>query len=165
MPINNQTTLMVGLGEIKVTKEPSEILTCLGLGSCIGICAYDPIAKVAGMAHIVLPSSAGVTGKVSPKYADIGVPALLEAVTKQGGMTSRMIIKISGGAQMSLAGGHGNAFQIGAKNTAVVKEILAQKQFRIKGEDTGGNHGRTMRFYLETGKTIVTTAGKETREI
>ena len=80
-------------------------------------------------------------------------------------MTSRMIIKISGGAQMSLAGGHGNAFQIGAKNTAVVKEILAQKQFRIKGEDTGGNHGRTMRFYLETGKTIVTTAGKETREI
>lgn len=165
MTINNQTTLMVGLGEIKVTKDPTEILTCLGLGSCIGICAFDPISKVAGMAHIVLPSSAGVTGKVSPKYADIGVPALLEEVSKQGGSTSRMIIKISGGAQMSLAGGHGNAFQIGAKNTAVVKEILASQHLKIKGEDTGGNHGRTMRFYLETGKTVVTTAGKETREI
>ncbi|MFQ6027967.1 MAG: chemotaxis protein CheD [Dehalococcoidia bacterium] len=162
---DQSTTVVVGLGELKLTEDPSEILTCLGLGSCIGICAYDPVAKVAGMVHVVLPSSAGREGTPSPRYADVAVPALLEAMQQKGALVSRMIIKIAGGAQMSLAGGHGSAFQIGEQNTAVIKEILAEKRIKIQGADTGGNHGRTMRFYLDSGKTFITTAGKETQEI
>ena len=52
-------TLMVGLGEVKTSEDPAEVLTCLGLGSCVAVCLHDPVAKVAGMAHIVLPDSEG----------------------------------------------------------------------------------------------------------
>ena len=107
------TTLIVGLGEVKVSNDPSVVLTCLGLGSCIGVAAYDPIAHVGGMAHIVLPHSNDRNGQSSSKYADIGVPFLFEQVEKAGGKRSRLIIKIAGGAQISKARGLEDSFQIG----------------------------------------------------
>lgn len=158
------TSVIVGLGEVKVTRDPSEVLTCLGLGSCIGISAYDPIAKVTGMAHIVLPQSDERNGR-APKYADVGIPTLLDQMQNEGALTSRLNVKIAGGAQMSTAKGLGNAFQIGEKNHAAVKAILAAKGIPITAADTGGNYGRTMRLFLDSGKTIVSTAGRETKEI
>ena len=107
------TTLIVGLGEVKVSNDPSVVLTCLGLGSCIGVAAYDPLAHVGGMAHIVLPHSNNGNGQGSSKYADIGIPSLFEQVEKAGGKRSRLIIKIAGGAQISKARGLEDSFQIG----------------------------------------------------
>ncbi len=158
------TSIIVGLGEIKVTQNPSEVLTCLGLGSCIGISVHDPVAKVAGMAHIVLPQS-DARNSGSPKYADIGVPMLLDELEKQGAMHKRLVVKLFGGAQMSAAKGLGNAFQIGDKNNAAVTVALTQKGLRVASSDTGGNYGRTMRLFPDTGTTIVSTAGRETKEL
>ncbi len=61
--------------------------------------------------------------------------------------------------------GLGDAFKIGERNVQAVRAVLAANSMRIKGTDTGGHRGRTMRFYLDTGQTLVTTAGKEIREI
>ena len=159
------TTLMVGLGEVKTSQDPAEVLTCLGLGSCIGVCMYDPVAKVAGMAHIVLPNSEGRPEKTGGKYADTGVPLLLEMMLKGGAIKSRVIVKIAGGAQISKAKGLGDAFKIGERNVQAVEAVFDANFMQIKSSDTGGHHGRTMRFYLDTGKTLVTTAGKEIQEI
>ena len=159
------TTLMVGLGEVKTSQDPAEVLTCLGLGSCVGVCMHDPVTKVAGMAHIVLPNSDGKPEKTGGKYADTAVPLLLEMMLKRGAIKSRVIVKIAGGAQISKAKGLGDAFQIGVRNVEAVQAIFHSNIMRIKGSDTGGHHGRTMRFNLDTGKTLVTTAGKEIQEI
>ena len=159
------TTLMVGLGEVKTSQDPEEVLTCLGLGSCIGVCMYDPVAKIAGMAHIVLPSSDGRPERTGGKYADTGIPMLLEMILKRGAIKSRVVVKIAGGAQISKAKGLGDAFQIGERNNDAVRAILDANFMKIKGSDTGGHHGRTLRFYLDTGQTLVTTAGKEIQEI
>ncbi len=159
------TTQMVGLGEVKTTQDPEEVLTCLGLGSCVAVCMYDPIAKVAGMAHIVLPNSDGKTEKTGGKYADTGVPLLLDMMLKSGAIKSRITVKIAGGAQISKAKGMGDAFQIGARNIEAVQVVINANSMRVKGSDTGGHHGRTMRFNLDTGQTLVTTAGKEIQEI
>ncbi len=159
------TTLMVGLGEVKTSQDPAEVLTCLGLGSCIGVCMYDPVAKVAGMAHIVLPSSDGKPEKTGGKYADTGVPMLLEMMLKRGAIKSRVIVKIAGGAQISRAKGLGDAFQIGERNVEAMQAVFSAASMKIKASDTGGHHGRTMRFNLDTGQTMVTTAGKEIQEI
>ena len=156
---------MVGLGEVKITQDPSEVLTCLGLGSCVGVCMYDPVAKLAGMAHIVLPSSDGRPERAGGKYADTAVPLLLETMLKRGAIKSRVIVKIAGGAQISKAKGLGDAFQIGERNNDAVRAVLDANFMKIKGSDTGGHHGRTLRFYLDTGQTLVTTAGKEIQEI
>ena len=159
------TTLMVGLGEVKTTQDPAEVLTCLGLGSCVGVGMYDPVAKVAGMAHIVLPSSEGKPEKAGGKYADTAVPLLLEMMLKRGAIKSRVVVKITGGAQISKAKGLGDAFQIGERNVEAVQAAFDANSMRIKGSDTGGHHGRTMRFSLDTGQTLVTTAGKEIQQI
>lgn len=41
------TVVKVGMADLKVCKEPDS-LTTLGLGSCVGICLYDPVTKVSG---------------------------------------------------------------------------------------------------------------------
>lgn len=159
------TTLIVGLGEVKVSNDPSVVLTCLGLGSCIGIAAYDPLAHIGGMAHIVLPHSNNGNGQGSSKYADIGIPSLFEQVEKAGGKRSRLIIKIAGGAQISKARGLEDSFQIGKKNSQAVLEIMSTMGLSIKASDVGGNHGRTLKMYLESGNTIVNSAMQGTKEI
>jgi len=166
MTITKQaTTLLVGLGEVKISQDPAEVLTCLGLGSCVGVGMYDPVAKVAGLAHIVLPSSNGKPERTVGKYADTGVPLLLEMMLQRGAVKSRVMVKILGGVQISRAQGLGDAFQIGERNVEAVRAVPDDNFMRITGSDTGGNHGRTMRFYLDTGQTLVTAAGKEIQEI
>ena len=68
MTISQDKTVVVGLAELQVSNNPGQILTCLGLGSCIGVAAYDPQAKVSGMVHVVLPSSDGKIDGLSPKF-------------------------------------------------------------------------------------------------
>ena len=70
-------SIMVGMAEVKICHTPEGVLTALGLGSCIGVCALDPVAHVTGMAHIVLPKSMGGDTTLG-KFADTGVPLLLQ---------------------------------------------------------------------------------------
>ena len=98
---------MVGLGEVKVSKDPETVLACLGLGSCVAVSMFDPVAKVGAMAHIVLPKSHGKTGERAGRYADVAVPIMLEKIRGLGAANSRLGICLAGGAQMSLAPGLG----------------------------------------------------------
>ena len=100
-----QETIVLGLGDMAVTSDTESALMCLGLGSCIAVSAYDPISKIAGMAHVVLPRNGGRETKSSAKYVDTAIPHLFEEMKKQGAITSRLVVKIAGGARMSLAPG------------------------------------------------------------
>ena len=160
-----EETIVVGLGEVKVSREAGVVLTCLGLGSCVGISTYDPVTRVAGMAHIVLPVSNGRGAGGAPKFGDIGVPHLLGEMRKQGAMTSRLIVKIAGGAQMSRAPGMSDAFRIGDKNIQAVQEALELAGVPVAAADIGGSQGRTLRIYLDTGATLVSRAGRQSSEL
>ncbi len=157
--------VVVGLGEIQVSRDPASVLTCLGLGSCIGISAYDPVARVGGMAHIVLPSSDGKSTPNSAKYADVGIPALLEELHKVGAIRLRLVVKLAGGAQMSKAPGHQATFQIGERNYTAVQEALARQRIAVAAVDVGGNRGRTFKLYVESGRALVSAAGLEGKEL
>ncbi len=165
--VNTTTsTIVVGLGEVRFSEGDSDTLACLGLGSCVAVCAYDPVAKVGGMAHIVLPNSRGREGQgTSPKYADVGVPFLLKGIQDMGAKAARSIIKIAGGARMSQALGMENAFNIGENNIVAVKAALAKEGFVPLRADVGGNSGRALRLYMESGITTVSGAGREEREL
>lgn len=159
-------TIVVGLGEIRVSREGSEVLACLGLGSCVAVSAYDPVAKTGGMAHIVLPDSHGRQGQgISTKYADVGVPMLLQSMQKLGAKTANMVIKIAGGARMSQAPGIESAFKIGEDNIVAVNAALAKEGFVPLNSDVGGHHGRALRLYVDSGITTVRGAGREEREL
>lgn len=162
---SGEKVLVVGLGDVQAVSGSEGVLACLGLGSCVGISVYDPVAKVSGMAHVVLADSKGQAGDGASKYADVAVPMLLEKIERLGGKASRLQVKIAGGAQMSLAKGLGDAFKIGAANVEAVTESLKKQGIVIKGSDTGGNKGRTLRLALGTGSTTVSSAGAESREL
>jgi len=165
MTVSNVTTIMVGLGEVKISKDPELVLACLGLGSCVAISVFDPVAKVGGMAHVVLPKSNGKTGERASRYADVAVPLLFERLKEGGAVESRCVVNIAGGAQMSVALGIGTAFKIGEDNIAAIHAALKAKGLKPKAADTGGRKGRTVRLFIETGKTMVSSAGNESREL
>ena len=159
------TTIMVGLGEVKASQDPEAVLACLGLGSCVAVSVFDPVAKVGAMAHVVLPKSHGKTGERAGRYADVAVPLLLQQVRELGAADSRLRIYLAGGAQMSLAPGLGTAFKIGEDNVSAVIAVLSEEGLKPKAMETGGNKGRTMRLYIESGKATVASAGQENREL
>jgi len=158
-------TIVVGMGELQVSKDPQAVLTCLGLGSCIGFSSYDPVANVAGMVHIVLPDSAGKTGVLPGKFADTALPALIGDMENLGAEKRRMLVKISGGAQMSLVAGSAGIFKTGERNLEATKIVAHEHGLKIAAADVGGHSGRTLRLYVESGKVTVTTAGTETIDL
>ncbi|NLE08944.1 MAG: chemotaxis protein CheD [Dehalococcoidales bacterium] len=162
----NEYTITVGLGELVVTREPKATLACFGLGSCICLCAYDPILKVSGMVHIVLPQSKnGLNERSATKYADVAVPVLFEEMEKCGGTRSNFRIKVAGGAKMIKSFEKNDPFDMGNRNFDMVRTLLTQQKLRISGSDTGGNQGRSVWMMADTGKVLVRKAGEETREI
>lgn len=165
MTISSATTILVGLGEVKISEDPESVLACLGLGSCVAVAVFDPVVKVGGMAHVVLPKSHGKVGEKAARYADVAVPLLLDSMRKNGAVNSRLVITLVGGAQMSLAPGMGTAFKIGEDNVTAVYAALTAEGLKPKAVDIGGNKGRTVRLFIESGKAMVASAGQDTREL
>lgn len=159
------TMVKVGMADLKVVAYP-DALTTLGLGSCVGICLYDTTTKVTGMAHIMLPSSKAIRkNENTAKFADTAIVELIAQMEKIGAKKSRFIAKIAGGAQMFSFTSQNDSMKIGERNAEAVREILKDMGIPIKADDTGGNFGRTIEFYSESGKLIIKTAGKGIKEI
>ncbi len=157
---------VIGLGEFQVTSDPNTVLVCLGLGSCVALCAYDPFQKVGGMAHMVLPSSSeGRNSGRDAKFVDQAIPLLLQGMEHLGAARLRMIVKMAGGAHMITAPGFNGMRNIGDRNAEATRAILATLGLRLQGEDTGGSHGRTVRLYVSSGRLTVSTAGGPSREL
>jgi chemotaxis protein CheD len=104
--------------------------------------------------------------KPSAKYADMAVPMLIEEMVRMGALKSRLVVKLAGGAELSKAAvAADNAFKIGEKNQAAVKEALAQERVKVAAEELGGSRGRTARMVVGTGMVTVASAGSETIEL
>jgi chemotaxis protein CheD len=154
--------LNVGIADLKVAMAPDILRTILG--SCVGICLYDEENKVGGLSHIMLPMmrSAGSSPK---KYADSAIPLLIEELVKQGARRDRLVAKIVGGATMFKLSGNSMMSEIGKNNINKVKELLKTHDICLLAEDTGGDFGRTMDFYVETGEIKIKSIGKMERII
>lgn len=158
--------IKVGMADLKVCKEP-EGLTTLGLGSCVGICLYDPVTKVSGMAHIMLPDSTQISRDKNPaKYADTGIQLLVEKMVALGAVKTRLKAKIAGGAQMFAFNAAADSLgRVGDRNVQAVKVQLKLHRIPIIAEDTGLNYGRTIQFFSENGSLVIKAVGKELKTI
>ena len=161
-----ESSIVLGMADLMVIRAPVKLIT-LGLGSCIGLVVYDTFAKVAGMAHIMLPNSRGLSAseKVG-KFADTAVPAIIEEMIKQGAVRTRIKAKIAGGAQMfSLPGMSADFLTVGAKNVTETRIRLQRMGIALVASDTGGNKGRTIEFSTSNWMLKVKTLGKGISEI
>jgi chemotaxis protein CheD len=162
---SEQELFVVGMGEMIITASPNAVLSCFGLGSCVAVCAYDYQEKVGGMAHIVLPHNNRLPSNNPAKFADTAVPLLLDEMIKKGSIKRRLIIKIAGGAQMTLAHGLRDTFKTGERNLTQILSLLQRENITLAGSDTGGAIGRTVKLYVGTGRVTVKTAHGTAREI
>ncbi len=143
-------TVRVKMAEYHVGRSP-DILVTIGLGSCVGIALYDDINKIGGLIHIMLPKSNGGENIKPAKYADTGIPLLIEKMVEAGARRENMTAKLAGGAHMFSSSGD-MVIQIGKRNIEAVYRILEEYNIPIIGEDLGKDYGRTMEFYTEDGR-------------
>lgn len=154
--------IKVGMADLKTCVSPNGVTT-LGLGSCVGIAIRDPVTKIGGLAHVMLPDSTAIkNGNLSvAKFADTGIAELVRQMEKLGANRSRMVAKIAGGATMfSFQGGNSSMGQVGQRNVEASKAKLKELKIPIIAEDTGANYGRTVIFYPETGDFHIRAVGK-----
>jgi len=157
--------IRVGIAELKAAPAPSKIIT-IGLGSCVGIAFYDKIKRIGGLAHIMLPDSTQFSTVNKPeKFANLAIPLLLKAMESMGACRVSIVARIGGGASMFNFSDKSLIMDIGNRNIKSVKEELQKLSIPLKGEDTGGNQGRTMILDIDTGRTYIKTVGQQVREI
>lgn len=157
--------IKVGMADLKICPYPNAITT-LGLGSCVGVALYDPVSKVGGLAHVMLPDSTQIRNNSNrAKFADTGIQDLVNLMVRAGANKGRLVAKIAGGAQMFAFNGQSDMVRIGARNVEASKLKLKQLGIRLLAEDTGLDYGRTVEFYTETGDFLIKSVGKAKKTI
>ncbi|MCA8938764.1 MAG: chemotaxis protein CheD, partial [Planctomycetes bacterium] len=145
----------------KVSRDPADVLVTYSLGSCVGVTLFDPVAKVGGMIHSMLPLS-----KQSPEsaarrplmYVDTGLSELLKTLFDLGATRGNIVAKVAGCSGMI---DDKNMFKIGERNLAVTRKVLWKNDIIIAGQDTGDCKPRTMRLFVGNGRTTVHSRNEE----
>ncbi len=153
--------ITVNISDMKVSNNPDDILVTYSLGSCVGVVLYDPLQKIGGLIHCMLPLS-----KVDPEranetpymFVDTGLPVMMQTLLNMGADKKRLIAKVAGGAVLLDDNG---MFRIGERNHIVVRKLLWKNNILISSEDVGGTIARTMYLHINDGRTIIKSAGKE----
>ncbi len=151
---------VVLVADMKVANSGDELVTH-ALGSCLGVLIYDPVEKIGGLLHAMLPLS-----KVNPSRADAnpcmfidtGLPFLLEAFFDAGGSKSRIVVKAAGCGNLL---GKNEMFEIGERNHKVLKQLLMESNIALESEDIGGTENRTVHFDLTSGHVTLSNSGRE----
>lgn len=138
-------SIVVGISDLNIASN-GDVLVTYALGSCVGICLYDPVSKVAGLSHIMLPAISDFKDSKAQKekYADAAIELLLSKMLAAGALRIRIRAKIAGGAQMFAPVNNTSLAGIGERNVVAVKNELARLKIPITAEDTGKNYGRTL---------------------
>lgn len=162
--IGGSKPVVVGIADMKMVNGDGRVIT-YALGSCIGICLYDPKLKLAALVHIMLPLNMEAGRKNPLKYADTGIRETLKAMQAKGALKSRITAKCAGGAKMFEVAGKGSLGNIGQRNIESVHTILKMEGIHLVAEDVGGGVARTLTFDAATGMATVQSYGKPVKTI
>ena len=153
--------IVVDISDAKISSNPQEILTTYSLGSCIGVCMYDPVAHVAGMLHYQLPNSIldkPKSQKFPFMFADTGMAIMVKKLLAMGAGAKRMKVKIAGGASMGIGP---KGFDIGKRNYLSIRKLLWKNGMFIDAEDIGGTSPRNMYIDVADGSVTIRSVGLE----
>jgi chemotaxis protein CheD len=139
-----------------------ETIVTLGLGSCVAIMLYDPIAVVGAMAHILLPSRS-LSRETSnlAKFPETAVPFLVEQLRALGADPRRLVAKLAGGASMFAQLMMPGAVQMGERNLVATRNALRAAAIPVVGEAVGGEAGRSVRFFVADGRVEIRSVGAD----
>jgi len=153
-------TLVVGIADCQVSADREASLVTYALGSCVGVAVYDPVNRVGGLLHYLLPESSLDPAKAQKNpfmFADTGVPLLLRQVARSAGDARRLVVRVAGGARVVDQQG---LFDIGKRNGLAIRKLLWKAGVLLQGEALGGTVSRTVRLDLATGEFWIREGGQ-----
>ena len=156
-----RANLTVDISDLKLSNCSDDIIVTYSLGSCVGVTLYDPIAKVGGMIHCMLPLSKIDREKARLKpymFVDTGVAAMLGELYSLGVQRQNLVARVAGAGSPL---GREETFQIGQRNYTILRKFLWKNNILIENEDVGGSKARTLYLYMADGRTTVKSEGKE----
>lgn len=121
------------------------------LGSCVAVCLYDPVNRVGGINHYMLPFWNG-EGLASPKFGNIAIEKLVEKMILLGSKHTNLIAKVFGGGEVIDT--QISQFHIGERNIQVAQQMLKEMRINIAGQSVGGKNGRKIQFDTQTGAVL-----------
>jgi chemotaxis protein CheD len=147
--------VVVGIGELAVGT--GGVIVTHALGSCIAVCLFDPVTRVGGLLHFLLPDSRinPARARVQPAaFADMGIPLLFQRAYALGLTKAGCIVKLVGGSDVTGSGGA--ALAVGKRNALAARNILWRNGVLVKGEALGGTLARTVTLSLQDGRVEIT---------
>jgi chemotaxis protein CheD len=153
--------IIVGISDLKVSNDPEAVIVTYALGSCIAVMVHDPVNKIGGMIHYMLPLSntSQEKGKEKPAmFADTGIPLLFEQMYALGAQKKNIVVKVAGGGSLYDDKG---IFNIGQRNYTISRKIFWKNGILIAAEDVGGTKSRTARLFIGSGRVTITSQGVE----
>jgi chemotaxis protein CheD len=151
--------IVIGVADMAVTNKAEETLITYSLGSCIAVVTFDPVAKVGGVLHFMLPEASMDMDKARKKpamFADSGIPVLFKQTYQLGATKKNTIVKVAGGSQIMDENG---VFNIGKRNYLAMRKIFWRNNVMILAEHVGGSVNRTVRLELATGRVLLKVSG------
>lgn len=149
--------VVIGVGEMAVSDDRHAILSTYGLGSCVAVVAYDPMARIGGLLHLMLPDSAIAVAKSRTQptlFVDTGLPCFIQALVDLHADRGRLRFFLGGGASVLTPG---PAYRIGARNLQATMCWLLDHGFSIGDAGTGGTINRALHLEIATGAMTLRT--------
>ena len=158
--------VVVAMADVKLSNTVGERLLTYALGSCLGVVIHDPVARVAGLLHVMLPDSSIDRAKAERNpamFVDTGVPLLFRESYRLGARKERIVVKVVGGAHAG-ATEEADQFQIGKRNLLMLRKLLWKNNVLLHAHDTGGlQTSRTVVVDVATGALTIRSQGAETQ--
>jgi chemotaxis protein CheD len=152
---------VVGVADMKISNKQGDIIVTHALGSCIGLALHDPVARVGGILHFMLPASSvnPTKAKTNPfMFADTGIPAIFRQAFGLGATKKNLKVKVAGGAAVFE---DKDFFAVGKRNQVLTRKILWKNNILIEGENLGGSQSRTLYLEIGTGRAWMVIKGQE----
>lgn len=151
------------IGGVHASDTPTLVKTLLG--SCIAVCLWDPVTRVGGMNHFMLPHGGGSGfGEDATRFGVHAMDRLIGATMKSGGDRRRLVAKVFGGAHVLQI--RESVDSVPQQNIQFIRSFLSAESLPVLGEDVGGHHPRHVHFHTGTGIARVkrvTSAGAQAR--
>ena len=153
--------LIVNVSDAKVSSNPEEVLMTYSLGSCIGVCLYDPVTHIGGILHYQLPNSDMDPNRAKERpcmFADTGMKNIIKQLVELGANEKRLNVKVAGAAAIATGP---KGFDIGKRNHMAIRKLTWSNGMFIDAEDVGGNSPRNMYLNIADGSVTIRCNGLE----
>lgn len=151
---------IVGVGDMIISNDPNEYIVTYALGSCLGVAIYDPMVKIGGILHAMLPDASihNPTEDLNPaKFVNTGLPHMFKMAYELGAQKEHIIVKLAGCSQLM---GAMNYFNIGKRNYAAACKLLWKNKVIINAEHCNKSDSVTLLLDIGTGETLLRVANR-----